>query len=257
MMPEDKYENIKSWDLPFVEDTREVDESKTNAFNRRSDWKYEPPEEEEIMAPPTAEEIEAIRSAAYQDGFEQGKSEGVIKGLEEGKQQGHEEGFAQGVEQGLIQGNASGEEQVNSQIEQLASLLEQLYKPVAQVEKQLETELVNLAVSLAKSVIRTEVKMNQDIIFQALSEGLKVLPIQESSYQIHLNPEDIALIKAHFTQEEIENHNWLFVESPDMSRGGCDITTKSNAVDVSIERRSKDVLDKFLLDHGFSQVDGD
>ncbi len=255
MMPEDELENIKSWDLPFVEDTRELDTSRTNAFNRRSDWKYEPPEEEEVIAPPTAQEIEAIRSSAYQDGFEQGKSEGLIKGLEEGKAQGLEEGHAEGLEKGLAEGKESGSEQVKEHIEHLASMLEQLHKPVEQIEQELESELVKLSVSLAKAVIRSEVKTNSDIIFQALSEGLKVLPIQEKTYQIHLHPDDIGLIKTHFSQQEIDNHNWIFIESPDMSRGGCDITTENNAVDVSIERRCKDVLDKFLLEHGFSQIE--
>ncbi|MEC8377518.1 MAG: flagellar assembly protein FliH, partial [Pseudomonadota bacterium] len=48
----------KKWDLPFVDDPSAVKEDEpTNALNRRSDWKYEPPEEEEEILPPTAEEI--------------------------------------------------------------------------------------------------------------------------------------------------------------------------------------------------------
>jgi len=42
------------------------------------------------------------------------------------------------------------------------------------------------------------------------------------------------------------------VEAPAMERGGCDITTAQNAVDVSIERRCRDVIDKFLLNQGLS-----
>ena len=254
-LDESEQDNFTSWELPYVEDTRLKDDGKTNALNKRSDWKYEPPEPEEEIIPPTAEEIEAIRAAAYQDGFEQGKSEGHEKGLEEGREQGHKEGLEQGHQEGFDAGMAEGKEKSDEQIAIWQSLLEQLHQPVNQVEELLQKELVLLAVSLARTVIRTEVKTNNDIIFQALSEGLKVLPIQENRYQIHMNPEDIELVKSHFSAEEIERHNWVLIESPQMNRGGCDITTESNAVDVSIERRTRDVLDKFILEQGLDQYE--
>ena len=61
-------EDAKGWDLPHVDEQDTIDDGKTNALNRRSDWKYEPPEEPEEIKPPTAEEIEAIRQAAYEEG---------------------------------------------------------------------------------------------------------------------------------------------------------------------------------------------
>lgn len=252
--PEDKIADAKAWDLPFVEDSRDSEAGVTNAFNQSRQWKYEPPEVEPEVLPPTAEEIEAIRAAAYEDGFAQGLQEGNEKGLEQGLASGREQGLAEGLEEGRAQGLASGEEESQQQIAIWLQLAERLHKPVAQVDKTLENELVLLAVSLAKAVVRAEVMTNKDVVFQALSEGLKVLPIQEKCYQIHLHPDDILLIKQHFSDEEIDKHNWLFVEAPQMSRGGCDIITASNAVDVSVERRSRDVLDKFLLEQGVSDA---
>ena len=64
--------------------------------------------------------------------------------------------------------------------------------------------------------------------------------------------EDIELVKAHFGEEEMTKKGWNLVEAPAMERGGCDITTAQNAVDVSIERRCRDVIDKFLLNQGLS-----
>lgn len=248
-------EDIASWELPFLEDTRQVDDTKTNAINRQSTWKYEPPEPEEEILPPTAEEIEAIRSAAYNEGFEQGKKAGFEKGYDEGKSQGLEEGTQAGIEQGHQEGLAAGEEQVNTLIEGWQSMLEHVHQPVAQVDDVLQSELVKLAVSLARAVIRLEVQSNPEILLAALQDALKTLPIQESSYQVHMHPEDIELVKKAFTEEQIRQQHWVFVDSPGMSRGGCDVSTKNNAVDVSIERRSKDVLDKFLLQQGLSDID--
>lgn len=252
---DDQESEFKAWDLPYVEDTNLTENDKaTNAFNRRSDWKYEPPEPEIEILPPTAEEIEAIRAAAHAEGFSQGQQEGHAQGAEEGLLKGHEEGFEKGLEEGTKQGLIAGEEQIQQHLASWTSLIDSLQNPVANVEQELEKELVLLAVSLAKGVIRSEVKTNTDLIFQALSEGLKALPIQEKHYQIHLHPNDIELVNNHFSAEEITKHRWDFIESPELSAGGCEIVTQSNAVDITVERRVKDVINKFLLEQGLSQV---
>lgn len=255
MTTNEQPDDIKAWDLPYVEDVdRHKDSQTTNAFNRKSDWKYEPPEEEVEVLPPTAEDIEAIRAAAHAEGFSQGQKEGQEQGYADGLAKGQEEGLAQGLEEGTSQGLASGEEQVQQHIASWTSLLDSLQNPVASVDQALEKELVLLAVSLAKGVIRSEVKTNSDLIFQALSEGLKALPIQEKHYQIRLHPDDIILLNNHFSEEEMTKHRWDLVEDPGISAGGCEIITKANAVDVSIERRVKDVIDKFLLEQGLSHI---
>jgi len=248
-------DEFQAWDLPYVEDINQAAvNNKTNAFNRKSDWKYEPPEEEIEILPPTAEEIESIREAAHTEGFSQGHEEGHAQGTEVGLDKGHADGFEKGLKEGTTQGLANGEEQVQQYLASWISFIDSIQNPVANVEKALEKELVLLAVSLAKGVIRSEVKTNTDLIFQALSEGLKALPIQEKNYQIHLHPDDIVLVNNHFSSEEISKHRWDFIGSPELSVGGCEIVTQSNAVDITVERRVKDVIDKFLLEQGLSHI---
>ena len=251
-------EDIAAWDLPFLEDDTPASEHVTNAFNRKSNWKYEPPEEQpEEILPPTAEEIAEIRQAAYQEGFEQGKLEGNEVGHAEGKQQGYDEGKEQGIKEGTEEGLQAGQETLNAQLDTLQSVLDNLHQPTSQVNDQLKAELVKLSVSLARAVIRTEVNSNQDIVTGALNAGLKTLPIKENEYQISMHPEDVALIKSLYSEQQIEKSHWVFIDNPTMSRGGCDISTTSNAVDVSIERRSRDVLDRFLLEQGLTDIDLD
>ena len=78
--------------------------------------------EEEILAPIplTAEEIDEIRQAASEEGFNQGKEEGFAKGYEEGMTKGLAEGKTQGVEEGKEEGLTQGKEA----IEQLSAYLE-------------------------------------------------------------------------------------------------------------------------------------
>lgn len=243
----------KKWDLPFVDDaTAPRKDEPTNALNKRSDWKYEPPEVEEEILPPTAEEIEAIRQAAYDEGYLEGKEkgfeEGKAEGLETGLSEGQEQGHAQGLEQGLDEGR----QQMATQAEVWQMLADKLHDPLSQANDETRDQLVKLAVTLAKSVIKVEVSTNQQVILQALSEGIKALPINQTEYQIHMHPDDIALVNAHFGDEEMSKKGWNLVEAPAMERGGCDITTVHNAVDVSIERRCRDVIEKFLLNQGLS-----
>ncbi|BDX07738.1 flagellar assembly protein FliH [Planctobacterium marinum] len=250
---DEQNEEFKSFEIPYVEDQKPKFKSESNAFNKTSDWKWEPPEEEEEILPPTAEEIEAIRKAAYEEGFLQGLDEGQLKGYEEGLEKGTEEGQKKGYEQGLSEGLQEGRDIIQQQMQAWQSLNGSLQEPLTLVEAELEKELTQLAVALARSVIRTEVQLNENIIFEALKSGLKVLPIRENGYQINLHPEDLTLVKQHFSEEEIQQHNWILVESVGQSRGGCEIVTDSNAVDVSIERRVRESLDKFLLEQGLRE----
>lgn len=249
---ESEANDAKKWDLPFVEDaSANKSGSATNALNRRSDWKYEPPEEIEEVSPPTADEIEAIRQAAFDEGmsdgkavgYEEGKAQGLEEGLQEGREKGHTEGLAQGLEE--------GQSQIATQTEQWQMLVEKLHDPLSQANDETRDQLVKLAVTLAKAVIKTEINTNKKVIIQALSEGIKALPINQNEYQIHLHPDDIAIVNEHFS-DEVNNKGWNVVAAPNMERGGCDIVTAQNAVDVSVERRCREVIDRFLLNQGLN-----
>lgn len=250
---ENERSEAKKWDIPYVEaKAKQTDDGKTNALNFRSDWKYEPPEEEQEILPPTAEEIEAIRQAAHDEGFAQGKAQGFEEGKREGLEQGLAEGRETGYNEGLAQGQEEGRGDVQAQAEVWQQLAEKLHAPLSQANDETRDQLVKLAVTLARSVLKLEPVTNSDVILQALSEGMKALPINQTRYQIHMHPEDIELVTSHFGEHTIKDKGWSFVSTPTMQRGGCDITTEHNAVDVSIERRCRDVIDKFLLNQGLS-----
>ena len=250
---ESELSTVKAWQLPSVEDENAAELAlKTNAINKTSQWKFEPPEEVEEIKPPTAEEIEAIRQSAYDEGFAEGKENGFAEGREEGLAKGHEEGIELGKQEGLEQGLASGQEQIDNLARHWQAQLDALHDPLQQVDQQVREQLTKLTVSLAKAVIRKEVTTSHEVIVQALAEGMKALPLQENTYQIHLHPLDIQRINAHYGADYIAQQGWQLVESPAMQEGGCDIITANNAVDVSIERRSRQTLDKFLAQQGLS-----
>lgn len=248
-MTESSNNNFKAWSFPQVE-PNDVQRPNTNAINKRPGWKFEPPEEEIELKPLTAKDIEEIRQAAYQEGVTQGHAEG----FEQGHEEGYAQGFAKGEAEGLVTGNEVGTKEglqrVELHAELFKSLANTLFHPISKIDDSLEEQLLQLTLALTKSVLQVEVSMNNDIITQALQTGYSVLPMAQEHYAVKLNPEDLDIVTEHFGCEQIARNGWQFTADPTISRGGCDITTVNNSVDMTIERRMRQVLDKFMLEQG-------
>ncbi|WP_085298114.1 flagellar assembly protein FliH [Cognaticolwellia mytili] len=244
----EEFDNLDTWSLPNVKS--EVDESdeKTNALGKSRRWRFEPPEETEIAEPIplTAEEIEEIRQAAFDEGFNHGKEEGFAKGFDEGKETGHQEGLVTGHEEGVSKGLAEGKETSEQQAAVMQSLIEQLHQPLANVEKNVETQLLQLVVQLTQAVTKHEAKTNPDILVSAVSEGIKALPAQESQTQILLNPQDIHIIEEQFGAGHIQKQGWRLLAAPQLPVGSCQIENSTSNIDLNIKSRLDEVLESFL-----------
>ncbi len=237
------------WPLPQVQPKEIVDDGKTNALGKKSTWKYEPPEEIEAdPVPLTAEEIEEIQKAAFEEGFNQGKEEGFAKGFDEGKISGHEEGLKLGHEEGLASGITEGEGIVNEQVQQLKSLVQQLHIPLEKVEKNVEEQLLHLVVQLTEAVTLQEAQINPDIVLSAITTGIKALPCQEANTQILLHPNDIKLVEEKLGADYVQEQGWRLLAAPQINQGSCQIENSVSNIDLQIKSRLKEVLDSFLQD---------
>jgi flagellar assembly protein FliH len=238
------------WSLPNVQvQPKEEDNNKTNAFGKKSNWVYEPPEPEEPEPQPlTAQEIEDIRQAASEEGFSQGKEEGFAKGYEEGKAKGIEDGTLQGIEAGTEQGLTQGKEQIDKLSECWQQLIEQLHQPLASVEKNVEEQLLNLVLQLTEAVVLHEAKTNPDILMTAITTGIKSLPSSEAQTQIYLNPNDIRLVEEQFGSGHITQNGWRLLPAPQIPQGSCQIENSTSNIDIQMKARLKQVLEPFLQD---------
>ena len=246
----DQQEELDVWSLPNVQTKPTTEQtSNTNAFGKKANWRYEPPEEEVIAPEPlTAEEIEEIRQAAHEEGFNQGKEEGFTKGYEEGKAEGITEGTVQGIEEGNEKGLAQGKEAIDSLGERWKNLIEQLDKPLASVEKNIEDQLLNLVVQLTEAVVLQEAKTNPDILIAAIATGIKSLPSNEANTQIHLHPDDIKHVEKQFGEPHIRESGWKLLPAPQLTPGSCQIENSTSNIDLQMKSRLKQVLESFLQD---------
>jgi flagellar assembly protein FliH len=244
-------ELLKRWPSPALESDRKPPAGKTNALNKVLPSQKVTPrvveEQTEVeIKPLTAEDIEQIRQAAFDEGFAQGKEEGFSKGYEEGREQGTADGLAHGQAEGKKQGLEQASEEIEQKKQQLAALLDQLQQPLLQVDQQVEQQLLQLCLAMAEAVIAVECKTNPQVILKTLSDATSVLPLQTEHILINLHPEDMAVVEQHFSPEQLAERHWQLRSDPTVEQGGCLLETPLSSMDRSIKHRVQSSLEHFL-----------
>lgn len=223
---------------------------------------------------PTSEEIQNIKQHAhaegYQSGLETGHIEGQEKGYSEGEQRGYNEGLAQGWEtghkkgleegtqQGLTDGHAKGfkeghdegyaaglaeaKAEVDEALQRLTALINNLAQDVATASEKMAPPMLDLALDISKAVLKTAIVIKPNIVLSVIKEAIRDLPNMASPIRVHLNTEDIALVKK-YLEADINQEQWTLVDDPQIDRGGCRIETASNEVDATLETRWKRIAD--------------
>ncbi len=251
-------ELLENWPIPEVtQDTRKYDGRSTAFGTPLADlYKKEVQKEaeEEPVEPElpnlTMAELERIRQDAYEEGLKQGHEQGYIDGFEKGVGEGKEAGYKEGVELGKTQGQEEVKPLIDEQLTQLRSLVESLHEPLKQVDKQAEKQLVQLTALLAEAVIYQELKTSPEIILQSLKQAIDALNEEQQKVRIHLNPDDIELIKESYGEQTIIDNNWQLIAEPTLERGGCEVKTTQSSIDMTMKTRVKETLDSFLHKSG-------
>lgn len=244
-------EAFTAWDWPMMETAAQAPES--NALGYAAGWyqSEQAPVEPEAEAEPeqqplTLEEIEAVRQAAYEDGFAEGREAGLAQGLEEGRLQGLQEGHTEGLAQGQAEGLALGQDLIEQQVAHWQQLSAQLVQPLAQVNAQVEQQLVWLALRLAKSLIRHEAHTSSDLLLSSLKEAIALLPCAEEGITLTLHPEDVALIRNAYGEEECQRRGWTLLAEPALQRGDLQLASRTSSIDWMLEERIENLLRNFL-----------
>lgn len=243
-------ELLKRWPSPVLSSDKKQPEGKTNALNKPlASHKVLPQAEAEAeleIKPLTAEDIEQIRQAAFDEGFAQGKEEGFSKGYEEGREQGSADGLSQGQAEGKKLGLEQAAEEIEQKKQELAALLDQLQQPLLQIDQQVEQQLLQLCLAMAEAVIAVEVKTNPAVILKTLADATSVLPLQTEHILIKLHPDDLAVVEQHFTAEQVAERHWQLRAEPSIERGGCLLETPLSSMDRTIKHRLQSSLEHFL-----------
>jgi flagellar assembly protein FliH len=248
----DEFEN---WSIPELSESNQAPVEGNTLFGKPATWynnrdkAIEEVEVEDQPKPLTLDDIEAIRQAAYEDGFAEGKDAGFTQGLEEGKLAGMEAGHSEGLAQGLQEGLAQGAEQIEQQVAMWQTLLDRLHNPLEKLDENTEYQLVRLATTLAEQITRCEIQTSPQIILQALKQSVDALPISEQKLIINLHPEDLVFVQNAYSQEQCIQRGWDLQAEPTLMRGDCQINTKVSSVEFTFNSRIDQVLKNFFKEN--------
>ena len=186
-----------------------------------------PVEEEYLEEPPpvpqlTAEQLDAIREAARQEGFAEGREHGL--------QAGRSEGYMAGLQQ--------GQKEINEVIQHFRQIAVNFSTEVSQCSESMAPELLDLALDLAKSMLKTALNVRPELVLPTVTAAIQTLPVLQLPATLTLHPEDAALVRQHLG-EELGKQGWKIEDDAHMERGGCRVETRSNQIDASTQTRWK------------------
>ena len=200
-----------------------------------SGWALPVEEEVEVLEPPTAEELEEIRKAAYEEGFASGK----------------EQGFNVGQEQALEQ----GKQETTAAVARLKQIMHALLEPISQQDNALETVLVDCVAAITKNILRRELKIDSTQIANIVQEALASLSVGHQSLRIHLHPRDAELVLARLKTFHDYNEQWRIVEHATLSPGGCIVETESASMNLTVDERVSGIIQQ-IYDQEFHRLPG-
>lgn len=250
---DDADEGPARWEWPLMEASQAQPDS--NALGYQPDWYHEQEttvvsdmtEEAPAQAPLTLEEIEAIRQAAWEDGFAEGREAGFAEGREAGRLQGLQEGHTEGLQQGHAEGLASGEAEIQAQIAIWQQQVERLGHPLAELDAQVEQQLVWLALRLAKTLIGHEAHTSPDLLLGSLKQALQALPCADEGVTLSLHPDDLQRVVTAFGGEEAcQQRGWTLLADPVLTPGDLQVQSSTSSIDWRLEERIDNLLRQFM-----------
>lgn len=212
VLPGESLEDVKQWQPPsFASDDDKVDAPQ------------EEPEVDEppVPAPPTLDEIEAIRQQARDEGYEEGRKEGF--------EFGHREALE------------GARKEIGGKIAYLDQLMEGLDAPFKELDDQVEQELLTLVVSMVRQLVRREVRTDPNQIIGVMREAMALLPVNSRDIRVQLHPDDADIVRELYAVAETEQA-WQITEDPVVQRGGCRVVTDTSQVDATLESRLQTLI---------------
>ena len=217
------------WQLPNMDADRPFKENAYSSLDKKTVVEQEEDEPEEVtITPLTAEDLEAIREAAYKEGFDEG--------FAEGKEQGTKNGY----EEGLL----SGESEVKANITKLSQICRALLDPIPNQDHELEQVLLQLVEQICRRVVHRELLADSTSVTTIVREAIDCLQGGSKRLRIHLNAEDTEFVLHNLKQSGELDENWSICAHPSITAGGCIVETEASLVDARAERRLAIVIDQ-------------
>lgn len=149
-----------------------------------------------------------------------------------GEAKGYQAGYARGQADGMAAATAAAREQA----EQWQALTQAWPAALQLAERQVADALLALALDLARQVLGQALAVEPQAMLTVVHELLLAEPALTGAPQLLLHPDDVALVKAHLT-DELQAAGWRIRPDAQLARGGCRVLAHSGERDASLEAR--------------------
>ena len=171
----------------------------------------------------TAEQIESIEAAAYEEGYARGRAEGLNAGAAEAQ----------------------------AQAQRLRTLLEHCARPLAQLDAEVEAALVELALHAARRLVQSEFEIDPTRMAGSVREAIATLAAVPREVRVHLHPEDARLLQDHLVPPP-EVSAWRLVPDPSLQRGDCRISGETGWIDATLGSRTRSMAQALMAEAGLA-----
>ncbi|SEQ62510.1 flagellar assembly protein FliH [Solimonas aquatica] len=158
--------------------------------------------------PLTAQQIDDIERAAY----------------DEGHQRGYDDGYRAG--QALVQ----------QQAQRLRGLLEHLSRPLQHLDDEVEQLLSDLACGVARRILDAELELKPERVLELLRSAMSALPEDLRELRLDVSPQDAELVRAQL-QPPPECKRLRVHEDAQLAPGDCRLHTENIYVDARLDAR--------------------
>jgi len=242
-------QNYTSWSLPNVTSSIVLSSAEKEARERK-DQRFKTPKKtgpvdaaagesievvetpEETFKPITADQLQAITDAAEKEGYDAG----YVKGSERGYEEGEKSGYSAGLE--------TADDKVTERCKRLDRVIEALLMPLETERKQLEILMVDMICQLTEAVVMREIDSDSSQVIKLVDDALNAIPAGSDKFSLYLNEQDIALVKSHLNDQQIDK-KFNYHTDENLLPGGCRLETKNSTVSNTVEQRLKKVIDDF------------
>lgn len=263
-IPAEEVPDPKRWKLPYWTEPQHVIHVDEEEEEDDSDVLVE--EEEIEVEPLTADQLEAIRQEAYNEGLEQGLIEGRQKGEKQGHDAGHAEGLVSGKEEGkklgydegLAKGEkaalAEGEDKSAQLTSRIQSNMRHIEKAINEQRSSLEKILPDLVISLSEAVVSEELSQGSEHIVNLVHQALDALPTDTKGLTIECNSLDLPYLEAAQDNSDFEAK---FKTSEGIQPGGCKVKSQFSSIDFTLSERWQSLVSQYQqqLQLGFNNLE--
>ncbi|WP_165797301.1 FliH/SctL family protein [Solimonas fluminis] len=165
----------------------------------------------------TAQQLDEMEAAAYQDGFARG----------------HGEGYAAGVQQ------------ARAEAARLRELVAHLARPLAQIDEEVERTLVAMTVEVARRLVQQELELDPARVLGVVREAIGALDGAGRELRVMAHPEDAKLLQEHLVAPP-EVNSLRVIADPSLMRGDCRVASEFAQVDARLDTRQANLAQSLI-----------